>query len=471
MSGKKNILLGIFVIGGVLLFCVGLFLIGSRKQLFSHHFQVYTEVSDMGTLQTGATVRVAGMDAGQVTAIAIPNGPSSKFRIRLQVDEQFHPIVRQDSVTSIETAGMVGAKYIEIAQGTAKSPECPAGGTLPSKEANGMDQLMKQGSEIANDVQATIKDLHKNADQTLQSFTATAKHVDGIVVAVRGNVEQIASNAAQLSADAQQIAAGVRQGQGVAGELLADQNVALDVKTTIDNAKQTSANLEQASNNVNAVITDIKQKDLPDIHQAVSNADDMTRQLDQAVGTFLAKGNNDVDTAVALRNAAHRAQQAATNVADDTEALKHNFFFRGFFHRRGFFNLAELTPSKYDSSKFVRKARARVWIPGAGLFIRDSDGAQELTDTGRSILDQYMSELVPFLPNNPIVIEGYSESGMPNQRYLESRQRASDVREYLESRFHLKSELVGIIPLGERPPAESGKSRWDGICLALVISK
>ena len=81
---------------------------------------------------------------------------------------------------------------------------------------------------------------------------------------------------------------------------------------------------------------DFKQKDLPDVHETLNSASDMSGKLDQAVGTFLARGNNDVDTAVALRNAAQGTQQAVTNVADDSEALKHNFFLKGFFHRRGF---------------------------------------------------------------------------------------------------------------------------------------
>ena len=101
----------------------------------------------------------------------------------------------------------------------------------------------------------------------------------------------------------------------------------------------------------------------------------------------------------------------------------------------------------------------------------DSDGTQKLTETGRSILDQDMSDLVPFLPNNPIVIEGYAQQGPADQRYVSSRERASDVREYLESRFHLKPKLVGIMPLGNPPPPQTGKSTWDGICLALVVSK
>ncbi len=471
MSGKKNIWLGVFLVGGVVLFAVGLFLIGSRKQLFSSHFKVYTELSTMDTLQSGATVRVAGMDAGQVTAIQIPNGPSSKFRLTLQVDEKFHPMVRKNSVASIENAGMVGSKYIEIAQGSADSPECPRGGTLPSKQSAGMGELMRQGSAIANDVQATIKDLHKNADETLESFTSTARHVDGLIVSARGNVERIASNANHITADVRQITAGVRQGQGVAGQLLTNQTVASNIDATIAQAKQTSANAEQASSKIDAVISNFQQKDLGDIHQTLSNTSDMTGQLDQAFGTFLAKGNNNQNTAVALRNTVQDAQQAVTNFADDTEAVKHNFFLRGFFHRRGFYNLSDLTPKKYDSTEFVRKARARVWIPAAGLFTTGSEGTQKLTDVGRSILDQSMSDLVPFLPNDPVVVEGYAANGLPDQLYVESRQRAIDVRQYLESRFHLKSELLGIMPLGNHPPPGTGKMTWDGICLALVVSK
>lgn len=471
MSGKKNLILDIFIVGGVLLFCVGLFLIGSREQLFSHHFKIYTEVSKMNTMQSGAIVRVAGMAAGQVTGVEIPKNPSQKFRLALQVDEKFHPIMRKDSVTSIETAGMVGAQYLEISQGSSQSPECPSGCTLPNKQPTGMADLMRQGSEIANDVQATIKDLHKNADQTLQSFTATARHVDGVIVSVRGNVKQIASNTAHITADARQMAAGVRQGQGVAGELLTDPKVAANVRQTIANADQISANAKRASNTVDTMTQAFEQKNLPEIHKTLSNTTDMSGQLDNALGTVLAKGNNDVSTAVALRNTVQGVQHAVTNVSDDTEALKHNFFLRGFFHRRGFFDLSELTPAKYDSSNFVRKARARVWIPAAGLFATASDGSQKLTTTGRSILNQSMSDLVPFLPNNPVVIEGYAESGIPGQQYVASRQRAEDVRQYLQTQFHLKPEYVGIMPLANHPPPATGKSSWDGVCLALVVSK
>lgn len=471
MSSKRKLLIGVFLIAGIALFSLGLFLIGSREQIFSHHFQIYTEMATMQTMQTGATVSVDGMNAGQVTAIRIPHSPSGKFRLTLEVDEKFHPIVREDSVASIETSGMVGSKFVDIAHGSDNSPEAPPNFTIPSKESSGMAQLMQQGNKIAQEVETTITDVRSQADATLASFTKTANHVDGIIVASRGNIEQIAANANHLTADAQDIASGIKQGQGAAGKLLVDPTVASNMESAIAEAKKTSVNAEQASKKVDAMITSIQDKDLNGIHQTVQNIDNMTGQLNGAVGTFLSKGTTGEPTPVALRNTVQESQQAVTNLADDTEALKHNFFLRGFFHRRGYFNMSDLTPEKYAGTRFARKATVRAWVPSEGLFAATSNGQLELTATGRNDIDQSMSDLVPYLPNNPVVVEGYAESGKPDHEYLESQQRADAVRQYIAGHYHLKPSMIGAIPLRNQPPKGSGKTTWDGVCLTLVAQK
>ena len=49
---------GVFVLGGVLLFTVGLFMIGDRQMAFAKKFTVYTEFNKITGLQPGAVVRV-----------------------------------------------------------------------------------------------------------------------------------------------------------------------------------------------------------------------------------------------------------------------------------------------------------------------------------------------------------------------------------------------------------------------------
>jgi ABC-type transporter Mla subunit MlaD len=58
---------GVFVLAGLLLFSVGLFLIGDRQMAFAKKFTVYTEFKKITGLQPGAIVRVSGAKAGSIT--------------------------------------------------------------------------------------------------------------------------------------------------------------------------------------------------------------------------------------------------------------------------------------------------------------------------------------------------------------------------------------------------------------------
>lgn len=330
---------------------------------------------------------------------------------------------------------------------------------------------MQKGNELVASLQTTIKDVRTRADSALQNITSATGNANGIIVSIGGNVKKIASNGARLTGNANAILAGIRQGHGTAGKLLTSSTVASNVETTVAEAKHATANLEQATQKVDTIATDVQKQDLPNVQKTLANTQSMTSQLNKAVASLLASGHENESTAVALRATVHEAQQTMSNLSDDTDAIKHNFFFRGFFHRRGFFDLHTLTPEEYPSTKFVKKPRDRIWLGSSGLFRSSSSGEQELTPVGRDTLDQAMSNFVPYLPSNPIMIEGYAETGTPAQRYLISRQRAVAVEQYLESRYHLHPNLVGIMPLGNKPPRGAGKATWDGICLVLVVSK
>jgi phospholipid/cholesterol/gamma-HCH transport system substrate-binding protein len=461
---RKRILVGVFVVGGIALFAVGLFIIGSQEQLFAHHYKIYADFTQIDTLQTGAKVRVAGMSAGEVTGIQIPKTPSAPFRIQLKVDQKFRPIIREDSVATIETQGMVGAVYINVAKGTSNSPECPAGGTVRSREPVTMGSLMREAGGVMRTSQTTIKVLGQRADRAIQNIGETAAHADGVILSIRGDVKKITSNAGDIMAS-------VRHGHGAAGKLLMDRTVGSDVSATVANARRASLNLDETTQKLKSLVTQIQQKNLLwNVQKTLQNTQHITAQLNRAVTAFLASKGKAEPTAAELKQTVQGAHQVMSNLADDTEALKTNFFLRGFFNRRGFYNLSELTPSEYASSVFLKRPHMRVWVPASRLFRSSPAGTSELSARGRLALDKAMSSLVPHLPNNPMMIEGYSAAAPPYKAYLSSRQRALEVRQYLQSHFHLKPELVGIMPLGKHPPRRAGKSTWNGVCLVLAIA-
>ena len=126
---------GVFVLAGLLLFSVGLFLIGDRQMAFAKKFTVYTEFKKITGLQPGAIVRVSGAKAGSITEILPPNTPSEKFRVKLELTEDLHQLVRTDSVATIETEGLVGGSYLGIATGTDAAPPVARNATIARQGA------------------------------------------------------------------------------------------------------------------------------------------------------------------------------------------------------------------------------------------------------------------------------------------------------------------------------------------------
>ncbi len=79
-----------------------------------------------------------------------------------------------------------------------------------------------------------------------------------------------------------------------------------------------------------------------------------------------------------------------------------------------------------------------------------------------------MSALVPYLPNSPIVVEGYATQGSPSERFLGAKRRASAVQSYLERRFNLPANTVAVMPMADVPPPGVGKTVWDGVSLVMI---
>ncbi|MBI2186764.1 MAG: hypothetical protein HYU37_06510 [Acidobacteria bacterium] len=153
------------------------------------------------------------------------------------------------------------------------------------------------------------------------------------------------------------------------------------------------------------------------------------------------------------------------------EALKHNFFFRGFFNRRGYYDLDAISPAQYRSGVLENGKRKamRIWLSSAVLFAPGPDGAETLTADGRARVDSAVVTFLKYLPSNPVVVEGYATDGTAGDRFRLSRQRAALVREYLLGRYGLMPRHTGFVALGADAVDSPAGSRWDGVALTLFL--
>ncbi len=169
---------GAFVLGGLALFILGLFLIGDRQLAFANKFTVYTEFTKITGLQPGAIVRVSGAKAGIVTQVVPPNRPSEKFRVQLEIIEDLHQLVRTDSVATIETEGLMGGSYLGISTGTDTAAPVGPNATIAGKEPFDIADLMQQMGDTIARVNVTIDELKGGVQDTVVSIGDTVDNAN-----------------------------------------------------------------------------------------------------------------------------------------------------------------------------------------------------------------------------------------------------------------------------------------------------
>jgi phospholipid/cholesterol/gamma-HCH transport system substrate-binding protein len=451
---RRNIGVGIFIIAGLTLFGLGIFLVGSRHEAFTHHVLLYTEFADLDGISKGSKVQVAGMDAGQVTKIDIPQTPNGQFRIQMKVDDQLHGLVRTDSVVTVDTEGVVGNTFLTIHPGSPNLDVAQADSVLQSKPPITLSDLLNHGLGVMNDADATMKQVGGKLNVALDSVNGAVGNANDLLV-------------------------GLKEGHGTAGMLLRDEKMAAQIRETMSNAQSTTSNLNQASVRVNGIVADVQQRQLPQkLDETMSKIDSATSQADATIGQVrqslvqaLGPDANGVTAAQNINETLSNINAATGNMAEDTEALKHNFFFKGFFNQRGYYTLASLSPQEYRRSKLFSSARSpRAWLEATSLFQHGPHGTEELSPEGKRSIDTVVASLGDVIFKYPIVIEGYSDAPEPADAIYVSYARAQLVRHYLDARYPFVAKNLGVIPLSATSPPGTEHDHWSGVCI-LVAEK
>jgi phospholipid/cholesterol/gamma-HCH transport system substrate-binding protein len=444
MSKKKLAVVGAFVLGGVLLFAVGLFLIGDRRMMFAETIEVYAEFAQIAGLEKGAKVRVAGMDAGEVDTIHVPNSPSARFRVKMRVRDELRPLLRLDSVASIQNDGLVGNKFMQIEAGTEQSPAVPERGTIQSREPFDLGSMLQKMNESIDLVTTTIKDVKGGVDEALLSVSTTAKDAQLLIADIGSELRAITTAGQKVTADLQTVVAGIRQGRGSLGKLVNDDALYIRVKGISDQAEKAMANLREATEDAKAAVADFRGDKGP--------IKGVTGDLQQSLAS---------------------ARETFADLAEASEALKRNFFFRGFFNRRGYFDLDDVTPEQYRAGALESKDRRvlRVWVASEVLFAPDANGALQLTDDGKLRLDSAMGAFLKYPRTTPFVVEGYADGVTMDERFRSSRRYAQLVRDYLVGRYPLDPSNVAVMPLGPGANGSPSGEKWNGVALAMFVQK
>ena len=123
---------------------------------------------------------------------------------------------------------------------------------------------------------------------------------------------------------------GIRKGEGTFGKLLKDDELYRRATTIAKTAETIAADAQKA-----------------------------VQQARQALDGLNAEGGQITGVTARLGETLERARTAMAGLSENMEALKRGFFFRGFFNRRGYFSLDDISPEEYPRGELTGRTVVR----------------------------------------------------------------------------------------------------------------
>jgi phospholipid/cholesterol/gamma-HCH transport system substrate-binding protein len=191
-TNAQNIRLGVFVLVVLGIFAVMVFLIGSTESKFQSNDKLQAQFQSVSGLEQGADVRVGGLREGSVQKIILPTRPDGKMTVVMDISRKTRNLIKQDSVASIESEGLVGNKYVEVSFGSDSAPEVPKGGTIQSHPPLDISDLMAKTNQILDTTNAALNNL--------QGATANVNTITAKVNSGKGTVGELINNPAMYNA-------------------------------------------------------------------------------------------------------------------------------------------------------------------------------------------------------------------------------------------------------------------------------
>lgn len=349
--------LGFFIIATLAILVVGIFIIGSKQYLFSSTYELKAQFDNVVGLDAGADVRVGGVHSGTVSSIVLPHKPGEKVTVVMNLAKSTHEIIKQDSVATIETEGLLGNQYLAISFGSAGKANVRDGDTIASEPPLEMSELLQKTSGILDSSQQAIQ------------------------------------NATRATANLDSISAKINAGQGTVGALVND--------------KQLYNNLQQ--------------------------------------------------TTATMNNTMLQAQAGVTDFQENMEALKHNFFLRGYFKNRGYEDSAELAKDEIDHLPQGAPVK-EFTFPAKQLFDKQ--------DSAKLKNQKSLNAGGEFLADNQfgfaVVVASTGMEGDTQKDFVLTEARAMVVREYLVEHFGFDDSQLKTLGMGKQTTASSDAS-WGTV--------
>lgn len=191
---RFKVRLGLFIVGGLALFIIAIFIIGKQKNLFNPVFRLTTTFYNVSGLEVGCNVRFSGITVGTVDNIQIIN--DSTVGVEMLIRKNVQQFIKTDCVAGIGSSGIIGDRLIIISQGSDEAPIAENKQNILSSEPVETDDIMASLQITADELAEIMMKINSGQGTIgrLIQDTAIAENIDGIIQNLKSSSKGLDEN-------------------------------------------------------------------------------------------------------------------------------------------------------------------------------------------------------------------------------------------------------------------------------------
>jgi phospholipid/cholesterol/gamma-HCH transport system substrate-binding protein len=312
-DNKKSVIVGVFVLFGIIIFIAGVLTMGGQQKKFVKSIRLNAVFDDIGGLQTGNNVWFSGVKIGTVRKINFYG--ESQVEIVMAVENKAQEYIRKDSKATIGSDGLIGNKIIVIYGGTTQAPPVQDGDRLIAVMPLDTDKMMSTLQENNNNLVTITENL-----KLLTTKIADGKGMVGAVMTDSLLAESFKNTMSAFERAAVRSNVVLNDINKITTNLYKEGTLIYD----LTNDKETYQNLKASVEGLQATIDNTKE-----LSDGLKVTMDKLNTNDNTLGLLL----NDAEFAEKLRSTMVNTDSATMNLNRGLEALEYTWPFRRGFKR------------------------------------------------------------------------------------------------------------------------------------------
>jgi phospholipid/cholesterol/gamma-HCH transport system substrate-binding protein len=256
--------IGVVFIIAVVIATFVIFQLSGEGGFFWQRYAIKAMFNDVAGLKEGAPVRLAGMDVGSVTGVALAG---DQVEVTMEVDRDHQSRITSTSIASLGSVSLLGEAAVDITASSEGTPTPEWGYVRTGVSTGTVGDVATKASAAIEQTNALVTDLRAGRGSLGQLLTD----------------ERFYNELTALVGAAEDVASGINSGKGTLGRLMNDPAAAKSLEASLDNLQAVTARIRSGEGSIGKLLNDDTMS--RSFTSTASNLDAITGRINRGEGT------------------------------------------------------------------------------------------------------------------------------------------------------------------------------------------